>query len=134
VTRGCVTSNSALPDPVLVADANLGVGQPVDREILAKLPVNEIIAAKLSLPISVGLDLINEDRAMLAAMALQIALAVPVDVEPPCHSTALHRRFPDSGVDHLALPRDVARETDIDRKQARHFFLFPDWGSVAEAF
>jgi len=64
-------------DPEPVADANLGVGQAVDREILAKLPVNEVIAAKLCLPIIVGLKLINEDRAMLAAMALQIALAVP---------------------------------------------------------
>ena len=39
-------------DPVPVADAHLGVGQAVDREILAKLPVNEVVAAKLSLPIT----------------------------------------------------------------------------------
>ena len=115
-------------DPVTVADAHLGVGQAVDREILAELTVSEVAAAKLSLPIAVRIDLINEDRAMLAAMALQIALAIAVDVEPPRHATALHGRFPDSGVDSLALPRDVAREPDIDRKQARHLFLVPDPG------
>ncbi len=118
-------------DPVMIADAHLRVGQAVDREILAELAVNEVLAAKLSLPIIVGLNLINEDRAMLAAMAFEIALAIPVDVEPPRHATALHGRFPDAGVDSSALPRDVARETDIDRKQARHFCLLPDLGSVA---
>ena len=99
------------------------VRQAVDREILAELPVNEVVAAKLRLPIAIGIDLINEDGAMLPAMALQIALAVPVDVEPPRHATALHGRFPDPGVDGPALPRDVAWEPDIDRKQARHLFL-----------
>ena len=111
------------PDPVTVADAHLCVGQAVDREILAELPVSEVVAAKLSLPIAVGIDLIDEDRAMLAAMPLQIALTIPVDVEPPHHSTALHRRLPDAGMDSFALPRDVAREADIDRKQARHLVL-----------
>ena len=118
-------------DPVTVADAHLCVGQAVDREILAELAISEVVAAKLSLPIAVRIDLIDEDRAMLAAMPLQIALTIPVDVEPPHHSTALNRRFPDSGVDSFALPRDVAREPNIDRKQARHLFLVADHGSVA---
>src|SRR5271166_6458747 len=80
---------------------------------------------------AVRIDLINKDRAMLAAMPLQIALTIPVDVEPPHHSTALNRRFPDSGMDAFALPRDVAREPNIHRKQARHRFLVADHGSVA---
>ena len=122
-------------DPVTVADAHLCVGQAVDREILAELAISEVVAAKLSLPIAVRIDLINKDRAMLAAMPLQIALTIPVDVEPPHHSTALHRRFPDAGMDGFALPRDVAREPNINRKQARHRFLVADHGSVtAKAF
>ena len=43
------------PDPVPVANANLSVGQTVDCEILAELAVNEVIAAKLSLPVAVQL-------------------------------------------------------------------------------
>jgi hypothetical protein len=103
----------------------------VNREILAELAVSEVVAAKLGLPIAVRIDLINKDRAMLAAMALQIALTIPVDVDPPHHSTALHRRFPDSGMDSFTLPRDVAREPNINREQARHLFLVADHGSVA---
>ena len=116
-------------DPVMIADAHLRVGQAVDREILAELAVDEVVAAKLSLPVEIRFNLIDEDCAMLAAMAGEIALAIPVEVEPPRHATALHRRFPDAGVDSLALPRDVARETDIDRKQARHLVLFADPGA-----
>ena len=107
----------------MVADAHFPVGQAVDREILAELAIGEVVAAKLSLPIGVRVDLINKDRAMLAAMPLQIALTVSVDVEPPHHPPASHRRFPDPGMDGFALPRDVARKPDIDRKQARHLSL-----------
>jgi hypothetical protein len=110
-------------DPITVADAHLCVGQAVDREILAELPVSEVVAAKLSLPIAVGINLINKYRAVLAAVPLQIALAIPVDVEPQRHSAALDRRFPDSGMDDFALPRDIAREANIDREQTRHLFL-----------
>ncbi len=118
-------------DPVMVADAHFCVRQAVNREILAELAVGEVIAAKLSLPIAVRIDLIDKDRAMLAAMPLQIALTIPVDVEPPRHSTALNRRFPHSGMDRFALPRNVAREPNIDRKQARHLFLVAEHGRVA---
>jgi len=38
--------------------AHLSVGQAVDREILAELAIGEVVAAKLSLPIAVGIDLI----------------------------------------------------------------------------
>jgi hypothetical protein len=40
-------------DPVMVADAHLCVGQAVDREVLAELTVNKVVAAKLSLPVAV---------------------------------------------------------------------------------
>ena len=118
-------------NPIVVADAHLCVGQAIDREILAELTIGEVGAAKLSLPIAVRIDLINKDRAMLAAVPLQIALTIAVDVEPPRHSAAFDRRFPDSRMDSFALPGDVARETDIDREQARHLCLIADRGSVA---
>ena len=58
------------PNPIMVADAHLCVGQAVDREILAELTISEVIAAELSLPIAVRIDLIDKDRAMLAAVSL----------------------------------------------------------------
>ena len=69
---------------------------------------------------------------MLAAMPLQIALTIAVDVEPPRHSTALDGCFPYSGMDSFALPRDVAREAHIDREQARHLCLIADRASVRD--
>jgi hypothetical protein len=62
---------------------------------------------------------------MLAAMPFEIALTIPVEVEAPRHATALDRGLPDSSVDSSTLPRDVAREADIDRKQARHLSSSP---------
>jgi len=52
----------------------------------------------------------------------QIALPVTVNVEPPHHPPALHRLLPDRGADRPPLPRDVARQSDIDREQACHRF------------
>ena len=110
-------------DPVSVADADLRVGQAIDSEILAELAVSEVVSAELSLPIAVRVDLIDEDRTMLATMAREIALTIPVEVEPPRHARAFDRGFPDSGMDGFALPRNITREADIHRKQARHLFL-----------
>jgi hypothetical protein len=59
---------------------------------------------------------------MLAAMPRQIALAVAIDVEPPYHAPALNRRLPDGGMNGFPLPLDVAWQTHIYRKQARHRF------------
>jgi hypothetical protein len=53
-------------------------------------------------------------------MPRQIPLPVTVDVEPPRNTTALNGGLPDRGVDRLPSPRDIARQTHIHRKQARH--------------
>ena len=55
-------------DPVAVADADLVVGEPLDREVLAELPVHEVVAPELALPVAVRRDLVDEDRSMLAAV------------------------------------------------------------------
>ena len=69
-------------DPVAVADADLVVAEALDGEVLAELPVDEVAAAELALPVPVGLDLVDEHGALLAAVPGQVALAVAVDVEP----------------------------------------------------
>jgi hypothetical protein len=62
---------------------------------------------------------------MLAAMPRQIPLPVTVDVEPPRNTTASNGDLPDGGVDRLPSPRDIARQTHIHRKQARHRAFLP---------
>ena len=101
-------------DPVMVSNAHLCVRQALDGEILAELPIGEILSTQLILPIAIGVDLIDEHGPVLAAMASQVPLSVAVDVEPAHHARAFNRRLPDGGVHGLALPRDVPRQTDID--------------------
>jgi len=94
-------------DAVPVPDADLVVGQAVDGEVLAEPAVAEVIAAQVAGPVLVGLDLIGHHGALLAAVALQVALAVAVEVQPPRHHRPAHRMLPHAGVHGLALPRHV---------------------------
>ena len=64
---------------------------------------------------TIGLDLVNEDGALLAAMAVEVALAVALQIEPADPAAPLHGILPDPGVHRAALPRDVAWKSDIDR-------------------
>ncbi len=69
-----------LPDLVAVADAYLVVGEAFDREGLAELPVGEVIASEQLFPVPVGLDLVHEDGAVIAAVRGAICLVIAVDV------------------------------------------------------
>jgi hypothetical protein len=60
--------------------------------------------------------LVDVDRPILSPVAEEIALSVPLDVEPPNASTALYRLLPDGRVNGPSPPLDVAREADIDRE------------------
>src|SRR5262245_50415127 len=48
-------------DSVAVADTDLVVAQPVDREVLAELAVHEVVPYELALPVEVRLELVDED-------------------------------------------------------------------------
>jgi hypothetical protein len=71
--------------PVAIANAHLLVRAPVDREILPELPVGKVISTELAFPAMIGVDLIDEDGPMFAAMCDQVALPVAIDVEPANH-------------------------------------------------
>jgi hypothetical protein len=77
------------------------------------------------LPVAVGLELIDEHRALLAAVPVEIALAVAVDVQPAHHDRPVDRSLPDPGVDGASLPADVLRQADVDRQQGRHGSALP---------
>src|SRR5207244_2298307 len=74
-----------IADAIPVADAYLVIWQAGDGEVLAELAIAEVVPAEVLLPVPVGLDLVNQDGPLLAAMPLQVALAVTVDVQVPRH-------------------------------------------------
>ena len=76
--------------------------------------MREIAAAQPFFPVAMRLDLVDEDRALLTAVAAEIALAIAIDVEPPDLATALHRLLPDAGVHRPSTPLDVAGKPDAD--------------------
>jgi hypothetical protein len=52
---------------------------------------------------------------MFAAMACKIALPIAVNIKAPDRAPALNWLFPNSGVNRLVMPLDIARKTNIDR-------------------
>ena len=112
-------------DPVAVANADLPVRKAVDREVLPELSVGEIIAAKLALPIAIGVDLIDENGAVLAAVANQVSLPIAIDIEPADRARTLNRCLPNGGVDGLPLPGDICgRPTFRESRRAVTFVSF----------
>jgi DNA-binding IclR family transcriptional regulator len=74
-----------------------------------------IASLQLVLPVAVGLDLIDEDGALLASMSRKIALTVSIKIQTAHTATALDRILRDRGVDSATLPLDIARESDVHR-------------------
>src|SRR5690242_9645583 len=70
-----------VPYLVAVADADLVVGEALDGEVLAELPVHEVVSLQLLLPVAIRLDLVDEHGAVLAAVSGSIGLVVAVDVD-----------------------------------------------------
>src|SRR5260370_19482274 len=70
----------SLPDAVVIADAHLVIWHAGDGEVLAERAWGHRPASQESLPVMVGLDLVNVDGAVLAAMGGQVGLGVAVHV------------------------------------------------------
>jgi len=107
-------------DAVAVADAHLVVGQPVDGEVLAEDPPAQVRPLELFVPVLVRLGLVDHDRPLLAAVPVQVALPVAVEVQAARHHRSAHRLFPDAGVHRPPVPRDVARQADVHRQELGH--------------
>ena len=124
-------------DPVAVADAHLVVAEPLDREVLAELSVDEVASSELAFPVPVRVDLVDEHRALLAAVPAEIALAVAVDVEPAHAARAGDGILEDAREHGPPLPGHVLRQADVDRHQdargARSGFVRGDALSIAHA-
>src|SRR3954447_16587453 len=73
-------------DLVLVTDAHLVVGKPVDGEVLAELAVLEAAPAEVFLPVRVCRELVHQHGAVWSTMPSKVSLAIPVDVQGPSHA------------------------------------------------
>src|SRR3954447_874007 len=107
-------------DPEAVADADLVVAEALDGEVLAELPVDEVVASELALPVTVGVELVDEHGAHLAAVPGEITLPVALDVEPAHPARTRDRILEHAGEDGLPLPGDVLRHAHVDGHQRAH--------------
>ena len=104
-------------DLVAIADAHLVVAESLDGEVLAELSVHEVVPSELAFPVPIRVDLVDEHRALLAAVARQIALTIAVNVEPADPAGTGHGILEDPGEDRPPLPGHVLRQADVDRQQ-----------------
>src|SRR5579871_4217606 len=100
-------------DPEAISDADLVIGKAIDGEVLAELAILEVVTLELRLPISIGLELIDQHSTMLSPVACKIALTITVKIETARHHPASYGSLPDGSVHHFALPFDIGRNADI---------------------
>src|SRR5215469_13081186 len=81
-------------------------------EILAEHAPGEIRSPEVAFPVAIGVDLIDHDRALLAAVALKIDL--------PISCAALDRILPNRCSHGFPLPLHETRQPDIDRNDGSH--------------
>src|SRR5215469_16780143 len=84
-----------LPNLVPVTNADLVIRKSFNSEIFSKLSKAKIIASKDPLPVSVRIDLVDEDCALLTPMARQISLRITIDIQLANHPSSLHGKLPD---------------------------------------
>nr|WP_236023262.1 hypothetical protein [Dictyobacter formicarum] len=108
-----------------IANIDLCVRQTVHRKVLADLPEVKVMAAKLLFPVVVGIQLVNKDCAVYAAMPVGVSLRISTNIQVSHHSATLYRLFPDRRAYRLSTPRDIAWQTNIDRESLWHTILLP---------
>lgn len=81
-----------------IADRDFVVGQSLRREVFTELAGGrEILSAEFGFPKSIILERIGIDRLVNPAMALQIGLAVAVEIERAQHDAFRNRMLEDAG-------------------------------------
>ena len=101
-------------DAIAIADADLAVGQAFHREVLSELPECEIGSLQFTLPVVIGIHLVDKHSPVFSTVTGQITLCVTIDVEPPNQAPSLHWLLPHGRVDSLPAPRDLAGKTHVD--------------------
>ena len=107
-------------DLVLISDAHLIVGEPLNREVLTELSVLEVVVAEVLAPVLVGVELVHQDGPVRPAVAGKVALPVPVDVQRADHPSPWGSSLPHSRVNGPPAPLDIAGQPDVDGYQPTH--------------
>jgi hypothetical protein len=102
-----------IADSVPVSNADLTIRQTVNGEILSKLSVLEIVPAEFALPIPIRVELIDHHGTLFAPMALEIPLAIAIQIQSASNDTVRYGLLPNCGADQLALPFEFTRKADI---------------------
>ena len=110
-------------DPVAISDADLVIANTIDGQVLAELPILEVVTLKVRLPVAIGVELIDHHSTVLSAVAREIALSVTIKIKTARHHPARYWPLPDSCVDYLALPFDIDRKADVHRDKQAHATL-----------
>jgi hypothetical protein len=61
----------------------------------------------------IGIDLIDENGPVLSTVALQIFLAIALDIQPRHLTATVHRALRHGGANGSPFPPDIARQTDV---------------------
>src|SRR5215472_15393693 len=67
---------------ISVTDAYIVIGQSFDREVLAKLAVDEVSPFQLLLPIAIRFNLTHEDSSVFPSVPGEVALTVSREIQP----------------------------------------------------
>jgi hypothetical protein len=102
-----------ITNAVSISNADLVIRKSLDGEVFSELAEDKIVAAQKALPVMVRIHLVDEYGAMLPAVTRQVGLRIALNVESAHHSPSIHWRFPNRSSDCFAVPRHVARKTDI---------------------
>ena len=102
-----------ITNAVSITDADLVIRKPFNSEVFAELTETEIIATQEALPVMVGVHLVDKYGAVLPSVTREIPLRITFNIELANYPPSLDWRFPDGRSDSLAVPRHVARKTDI---------------------
>jgi hypothetical protein len=101
------------PDAVAISNADVAIGKTLDGEVLTEVAILKILPLQLLRPVTVGVELIHHQGAMLSAVPCKVALAIAIQVETARHYPPGDGLLKDGSADYLALPLDIARQPYI---------------------
>ena len=78
------------------------------------MPIDEVVASQLVLPMPIRTHLIDKYGAAFAAMTVHVAMSIAFYVEPAHDARARDRRLPNVGMDCPALPSHVAWQAQVN--------------------
>src|SRR5215210_6493071 len=110
----------------MVADVDLVFQHSLDGKVLPELSEGEICPKELPFPILVVLDRVRVGRLINSAVAQEVRLPVPVEVQCPEHDPSFDRPLEDSCRDRLTPVHDLRRWRNVYGEQFHPTILLPD--------